>query len=109
MRRGDLWTVSGGNDYAGKPRPVVIVQDDLFGNLNSVAVCLLTTDIAGTVAVRPRVEPTAANGLRAASQVMIDKITAVSRTKLGSRIGRLNDQDVLRINRALIVFLGLGS
>ena len=30
MRRGDIWTVAGGKDYAGKPRPVVIVQDDSF-------------------------------------------------------------------------------
>jgi mRNA-degrading endonuclease toxin of MazEF toxin-antitoxin module len=26
MRRGDIWTVAGGRDYAGKPRPVVIVR-----------------------------------------------------------------------------------
>lgn len=38
---------------------------------------------------------------------MVDKITTVSRTKLGSRLGRLDDEDILRLNRAILVFLGL--
>ena len=44
MRRGDIWTVSGGKDYAGKPRPIVIVQDDAFDGTDSVAICAFTTD-----------------------------------------------------------------
>ena len=108
MQRGEVWTVAGGRGFAGKPRPAVIVQDNLFAGLNSIAVCLLTSETTETFAVRPLVEPTGNNGLRAPSQVMIDKITAVSRAKLGARLGRLSDQDMLRINRALVVFLGLG-
>jgi len=30
VRRAEIWTVSGGADYTGKPRPVVIVQADYF-------------------------------------------------------------------------------
>ena len=38
---------------------------------------------------------------------MIDKVTTVSKAKLGTRIGRIDDEDVLRLNQALMVFLGL--
>ncbi len=109
MKRGEIWTVSGGQDYAGKPRPVVIVQDNLFGNLNSVAVWPLTSQLEETLAVRPQIAPSDANGLKSASQIMIDKITAVPKSKLGAHIGELNDQDMLRLNRALMVFLGLAG
>ena len=44
MRRGEVWTVSGGRDYAGKPRPVVIVQDDAFDATDSITICAFTTD-----------------------------------------------------------------
>ena len=44
MKRGDIHTVAGGKDYAGKPRPVVIVQDDRFDATNSITICAFTTD-----------------------------------------------------------------
>lgn len=44
VRRGDIWTVAGGPDDAGKPRPAVIVQDDAFDATASITICLLTTD-----------------------------------------------------------------
>jgi mRNA-degrading endonuclease toxin of MazEF toxin-antitoxin module len=36
MKRGEVWTVSGGKDYAGKPRPAVIMQDDSFDATYSI-------------------------------------------------------------------------
>ena len=63
MRRGEIWTASGG-DYAGKPRPVVIVQDDRFDATASITVCPFTTDPTDAPLFRPLVEPSAANGLR---------------------------------------------
>jgi mRNA interferase MazF len=44
MKRGDIWTVAGGKDYAGKPRPVVIVQEDSFDATDSITICAFTTD-----------------------------------------------------------------
>ncbi len=44
MRRGDIHTVAGGKDYAGKPRPAVIVQDDSFDATESITICAFTTD-----------------------------------------------------------------
>ncbi len=109
MKRGDIWTVSGGPDYAGKPRPVVIVQSEAFEILDSVTICPFTTDPTELPLFRVDVAPTGTSGLRAASRVMIDKVSTIPKTKLGERIGQLADADVVRVNRALIVFLGLAD
>jgi mRNA interferase MazF len=107
MKRGEIWTMAGGSGYAGKPRPVLIVQDDAFAERDSVTVCLITTDPADLPVFRIPVEPTTENGLRAASHLMVDKVTTVQRSRLGHRIGQLADDDLLRLNRSLLVFLGL--
>ena len=107
MRRGDIWTVAGGKDYAGKPRPVVIVQDDSFDATDSITVCAFTTDETEAPLFRLAVEPNHGNGLRAACRLMVDKITTVPKAKVGARVGRLDDEDILRLNQAILVFLGL--
>ena len=107
MKRGEIWTVAGGKDYAGKPRPVVIIQDDNFDATGSITVCAFTTDETEAPLFRLPIEPNARNGLKAACRLMVDKTTTVSKTKVGMRIGRLDDEDMLRLNRALLVFLGL--
>jgi mRNA interferase MazF len=107
MRRGDIWTVAGGQDYAGKPRPVVIVQDDSFDGTDSITVCAFTTDETEAPLFRLPVEPNERNGLRATCRLMVDKITTIPKSKAGARIGRLDDEDILRLNQAVLVFLGL--
>ncbi|MCW5750853.1 MAG: type II toxin-antitoxin system PemK/MazF family toxin [Alphaproteobacteria bacterium] len=107
MKRGELWTVSGGNDYLGKPRPAAIVQDDSFDATDSVTICALTSDPTEAPLFRLPVTPNERNGLRAVSRLMVDKITTVPKSKIGERIGRLDDEDMVRLNQALIVFLGL--
>lgn len=107
MKRGELWTVSGGASYAGKPRPAVIVQEDRFDQTSSITLCAFTTDPTDAPLLRMLIEPTDRNGLKSASRLMIDKITTVPKARLGKRIGKLNDEDTVRLNRALTVFLGL--
>ena len=107
MRRGDIWTVAGSTDYAGKPRPVAIVQDDSFDATDSVTVCAFTTDDTDAPLFRLPVEPNERNGLRATCRLMVDKITTVPKSKVGTHIGRLDDEDILRLNQAVLVFLGL--
>jgi mRNA interferase MazF len=107
MKRGDVWTVAGGKDYAGKPRPVVIVQDDNFDATDSITICAFTTDETEAPLFRLAVEPNECNGLRASCRLMVDKITTVPKSKVGSRVGRLDDEDMVRLNQAMIVFLGL--
>jgi mRNA interferase MazF len=107
MRRGEVWTVSGGKDYASKPRPVVIMQDDSFDATASITVCSFTTDPTEAPLFRLSVEPNGRNGLRSSSRLMVDKITTVPKSKAGERIGRLDDEDIVRLNQAMMVFLGL--
>ena len=107
MRRGDIWTVAGGKDYAGKPRPVVIVQDDNFDATDSITICAFTSDETDAPLFRLPVQPNERNGLRVACRLMVGKISTVPKTKVGVRIGRLDDEDILRLNRAVLVFLGL--
>lgn len=109
MRRGDIWTVAGGQGYAGKPRPVVIVQDDNFDPTDSITICAFTSDETEAPLFRLPVDPSPRNGLRMTCRMMVDKITTVPRSKVGVRIGRLSDEDILRLNRSLAVFLGLAS
>ena len=109
MRRGDIWTVSGAKDYAGKPRPVVIVQDDSFDGTDSITVCAFTTDETDAPLFRLPVEPNEQNGLRTECRMMVDKITTVPKSKAGARVGRLDDEDILRLNQAVLVFLGLAG
>lgn len=106
MRRAEIWTISGGPNYAGKPRPAVIIQDDRF-DTDSVTVCPLTTDPTDAPLFRLDIEPTTENGLRETCKLMVDKITTASRTKLGSRVGTLEDADLVRLNRVVVVFFGI--
>lgn len=107
MRRGEIWTAAGGKDYAGKPRPVVIVQDDSFDATDSITICAFTTDETDAPLFRLPVEPNDRNGLRSPCRLMVDKLTTVPKSKLRECIGRLGDEDILRLNQAALVFLGL--
>lgn len=107
MRRGDIHTVAGGKDYAGKPRPVVVVQDDNFDATDSITICAFTTDETEAPLFRLPVAPNERNALRTPCQLMVDKITTVPKSKVGARIGRLDDDDIVRLNQAMLVFLGL--
>jgi mRNA interferase MazF len=109
VKRGEIWTAAGRGNYAGKPRPVVIVQDDRLDGTKSITICAFTSDPTDTPLFRIAVEPSEVNGLRAASRLMVDKIATMPKHKLDSRIGRLADADMLRLNRALVIFLGLAG
>lgn len=109
MRRGDIRIAAARGAYAGKPRPVVIVQDDRFDATTSVTVCPLTTNPVEAPLSRITVEPTAATGAEQPSKIMIDKITTMPRANVHERVGRLADSDLTRFDRALLVFLGLAG
>ena len=109
MRRGDIWTVAGGKDYAGKPRPVVIVQDDSFDATHSIRICAVASDETKAPLFRLPVEPNDRNGVLATSRLMVDKITTIPKSRLGAQIGRLDDDDMLRLNQATLIFLGLAT
>jgi len=109
VRRGEIWTLAGGKDYAGKPRPAVMLQDDRFDMTDSITVCVFTPDPTDAPLFRLPIQPNETNGLRAVSRLMVDKITTVPKAKIGSRVGRLDDEDLVRLNRAVLVFLGIAA
>ena len=109
MKRGEIWTAAAGSGYVGKPRPVVIVQDDLFDATASVTVCAFTTDPTDAPLFRIPVDADDTTGIHQPSRLMVDMITTVPRAKLGERVGRLSDDDMTRLGRSIAVFLGLAS
>ena len=108
VKRGDIVTVPAPGDY-GKPRPAVVVQSDALDAADSVLVALFTSSVADAPLYRLTVEPAAANGLRAVSQVMVDKVLAYPRAKCGLAIGRLSAADMLVLNTMLSVMIGLAD
>lgn len=109
MRRGDIYTAAARGVYSAKPQPVVIVQDDRFDATASVTVCPMTTNPVEAPLFRVPVEPSEPNGLDERSFLMVDKVTTMPRANLRDHLGRLGDNHVVQLNRALIVFLGLAE
>jgi mRNA interferase MazF len=107
VRRGDLITVVLPGFY-GKPRPAVVVQtDEANPTHSSIVVCPFTSDTRALYPVRVAIEPTAQNNLQKGSVVMVDKISAVPRARLGTRFGHLTPQEMQPVNRALSAWLAL--
>jgi mRNA interferase MazF len=109
VRRGDIYTAAARGAYSGKPRSVVIIQDDRFDATASVTVVPFTTSEIEAPLLRLRVQPSDSSGLTQPSQLMVDKVTTVPRTSLTHRVGRLSDSDVVALSRALVAFLGLAG
>jgi mRNA interferase MazF len=109
LTRGDVVIVTLQGDY-GKPRPALVVQSDLFNEAHaSVTVVPVTTTLVDAPLFRLTVETSSTNGLRTLSQLMIDKVTAVRRDRIARSVGRLDDDVMLRVNRALALWLGLAA
>ena len=109
MTRGEICTAAARGVYTGQPRPVVILQDDRFDATASITVCPFTTNPVEAPLLRLPVQPSTENGLDLPSWLMVDKITTVPRASLGERLGRLRDEELITLNRSLIVFLGLAT
>ena len=107
IRRGDVVTVAAKGHYSGKPRPALVLQSDLFSALGSVTICLLTTERLDAPLFRLTVEPSSSNGLQQVSQIMIDKMVTVPRETIGARIGSLDRELMVSVDRSLAVFLGI--
>ncbi len=106
MRRGDLVTIALQGDL-GKPRPALVIQSDLFDVHPSVAILPVTSELRDAPLFRVSVQPGESNGLSKPSQVMVDKPQSVTREKIGAVIGRLDDETMMSVNRALAIFIGV--
>jgi mRNA interferase MazF len=106
MKRGNIVAVAIEGDF-GKARPALIVQSDLFTEHPSVTLLLISSEIVDAPLIRIEVIPSEQNGLRAPSQIAVDKMFTVRREKIGSIIGHLEDDIMVAVNRAMLVCLGL--
>lgn len=107
MRRGNIVIVAVKGDH-GKPRPALIVQADELDDIDTVLVCLFTSNSERARSFCYTVEPSASNGLKAPSSVMIDKVTIVLREKIQGAIGRLSSDQMMEVDLRLAFVLGLG-
>jgi mRNA interferase MazF len=108
LRRGDVASAAGGV-YASKPRPVIVIQDDLFSATDSVTVCPLTITSVDAPLLRMPLATDEATGIATPSFVMIDKITTVRRSNVGDVLGRLDAVQMLELERRVLMFLGLAG
>ena len=107
MKRGDIVTIAAPGDY-GKPRPALIVQADLFNHTHSsITILPLTTTIIDAPLFRITLDPTRQNGLNRVSQIMVDKVLTLPREKIGKQVGRVADTLMVRVARALALWLGM--
>lgn len=106
MKRGDVVLVAAQGDY-GKPRPALVIQADQFLPFTSVTLLLISSDLQNTPIFRVTIDPSPGNGLRAISQVQVDKVITHPSTKVGRVIGSLESDTMTRVTRALAGWLGI--
>ena len=109
VSRGDVVISSSPGDY-GKPRPALVVQSDLFNPTHpSIVICPITSHLVDAPLFRLPIMPSASNGLKAESQIMVDKVTAVRQDHIGKRAGRISETQAAEVDRALMLWLDLGA
>jgi mRNA interferase MazF len=108
VTRGDIAVIATRGAYTSKPRPALVVQSDLYnGTHGSVTICPVTSDLVDAPLFRIPLPPGARTGLKAASQVMVDKIVSVPRESVGRSIGRCLPQELDAVDEALRTWLAL--
>jgi mRNA interferase MazF len=108
VKRGDIVLTAPAGDY-GKPRPAVVVQSDALVHVNSVILGLMTSTIVDAPIYRITLDPTEENGLRAISQIMVEKLVAVRRDKCSAAIGRLTRDQITALNHMLALVVGIAD
>ena len=92
-----------------KARPAVVIRSDLLSELSYATVLPITTDLRSDVSLRIDLVPNEQNGLRMASQVMVDWPQTIRFSEMGQVIGRLDAATMQVITRQVAVVLGIGS
>ncbi len=102
ITRGAIVIVAARGAYTGKPRPALIVQAQPFNATHSsITVCPITSDCVDAPLFRVTVSPGERTGLKTASQVMVDKVVSVPRTRIERLIGQCDDDASHAVDDAL--------
>jgi mRNA interferase MazF len=109
MKRGELYLASAGSGYVGKPRPVLIIQDDALAGLDSVVVCPLSTASPILEPLRISVQAGVETGLDHDCAIMVDKVSAVPTSTIGPRISVVDASALRSVTRGLATLLGFGA
>ena len=109
MKRGEIWIITGRDEFLTKPRPAIILQGDLTEDLGTVTVCPLTTDQEHGSSIRIPINPSERNGLDFPSRIMVDRIATVRKARLSTQIGELEADAMRDLSRAIALFLGLNT
>ena len=107
LLRGDVVTVAAPGDY-GKPRPAVVIQADALNQAGAegVILALMTSTLRDAPLLRLVVDASAA-GLGRPTQIMVDKLVTVRRSRIGRVVGHLSEPDLTALNRLLAFVIGL--
>jgi mRNA interferase MazF len=106
--RGDIVSIAVQGDL-GKPRPALVIQADPFSEHASATILPITSTLVAAPLLRVTIQPSAKNGLRKASQVMVDKAMTIKRNKLGPAFGHISADVLVEVERCLAVFLGIAK
>jgi mRNA interferase MazF len=107
MDRGDVVIVSGRGD-SGKPRPAVVVQNNhLLGRIEGITVCFVTSDLSKESLLRLTVDPDESNGLRARSQIQVEKVMTFPSEKVKGPVGRISSDKLRALDMGLLFHLDL--
>lgn len=107
LKRGDIVVCVASGDY-GKPRPAVVVQANIFNETHaSITLCPITSTLVAAPLFRLTLKPGKQNGLKVASQIMVDKITSLPRIKINQKIGSLTSEQKHHLDEALCCWLEL--
>jgi mRNA interferase MazF len=108
IARGDILIAALRGAITGKPRPVVVVQNNPPSAIHpAITACLVTTELKGTGLIRLAIMPSASNGLLEPSEIQIDQIHTFRRSTIDRKIGRLSADDMERVDEALRRWLDL--
>jgi len=109
MNRGDVVVLNlGGN--IGKPRPALILQANILNQddrLSTTIVLPLTSELLKMEVIRYKIEPNNTNGLQVTSQVMIDKIMQIEKSRVQKIIGSVTKKQLDEIESRLLAVLGI--
>ncbi|MDI1337924.1 MAG: type II toxin-antitoxin system PemK/MazF family toxin [Lacunisphaera sp.] len=107
LHRGDVVTCAFAGEF-GKPRPAIVLQSDLFNATHaSVTLCPVTSHLLDAPLFRVPLAIGQVTGLKVESHAMLDKLATVRLVRVKSVIGRLESEDLERVETAVMRWLGL--